>query len=101
MEKLQVAQTIRSQISTRELLAIGAKNYVSLNTTDFGGLQFDASLFGRKKCKVLIILTGEDLYNVCVFKGKLCEKVVGSAKGVFCEDLTEVVVNIVERNFAA
>ena len=101
MEKLEVAKTIRSQINPMELMAIGAKNYISLNTTDFGGLQFDASFFGRKKCKIVIILTGADLYNVCVFKGKLCEKVVGSAKGVFCEDLTEAVVGIVERNFAA
>jgi hypothetical protein len=99
-EKLEVAKTIKSQIKFTELMAIGAKNFLSLSTTDFGGLLFDASLFGRKKCKVAIILTAEDLYNVCVFSGKMCEKVVGSAKGVFCESLEEVVVSIVEKHFA-
>lgn len=101
LEKKEVAKAIMSQISRNELWAIGAKNFISLSTTDFGGLQFDASLFGRKKCKVAIILTAEDLYNVCVFKGKLCDKVVGSARGVFCENLEEVVIEIVEKHFAA
>ena len=101
IEKKEVAKTIISQINRMELMAIGAKNFVSLSSTDFGGVQFDASLFGRKRCKVAIVLTGEDLYNVCVFTGKLCDKVAGSAKGVFCEDLTGVVVELVEKRFAA
>lgn len=101
MDKMEVAKTIKSQIRWNELFAIGAKNYVSLSSSNFGGLSFDASLFGKKKCKVAIELNGADLYNVCVFKGKMCEKLVGSAAGVFCEDLTDVVVSMVEGHFAS
>lgn len=98
LEKKQVAQTIKSQIARNELWAIGAKNFISLSSTSFGGLQFDCSLFNAKRCKVLIILTGEDLYNVALYRGpKLIS--CGSAKGVYAEDLTAVVVDLVEKRF--
>ncbi len=100
LRKKEVAKTIASQFDRNELWAIGAQKLQSLSSSKFGGLMFNASLFGRKKCVVAILLTGDDLYNIAVYIGKnlTC---IGSAKGVFAEDMTCQVVNIVEKRFAA
>ncbi len=101
LEKKEVAKTILSQINRMELMAIGAKNYVSLSSASFGGLQFDASLFGRKQTRVVICLDGNDLYNVAVYK-KTAKGLTrfASAQDVYAENLTDFVVSLVEKRFA-
>jgi hypothetical protein len=100
IQKKEIANTIIKQIHRHELCAIGARNLTSMSSTPFGGLMFDAALFGRKKCKVAITLTADDLYDICIFTGPSL-KCFASAKGVFAEDLTEIVVDLVEKRFAA
>lgn len=101
--QVEIARTITTQIHKNELWAIGAKNFVALSETAFriGGLQFDASLFGRGRCKVVIELNGKDLYNVTVLTGRQYNQIVAKHVDIFCEDLEYNVVKSVEDRFAA
>ena len=99
VEKMEVAKIIKSQISTRELWAIGATNFVSLSSSNYGGLSFKASLFGKKSCVVAIELNAKDLYNVVIFAPRSL-KALGSAQDVYAEDLEGIVVEMVEKRFA-
>jgi hypothetical protein len=101
-QTLQIATTIKSQISINELWAIGATKFIAIAPSEKydGGLQFQASLFGKKKCTVIILLNGKDLYNIAVFTGSKL-KYVGGAKDVFCENLTYAIVSNVEKYFAS
>jgi hypothetical protein len=95
-----LATTIKSQIQPMELCAIGATKFVALKERDayLGGLQFNASFFGRKNCKVIILLHASDTYHVAVYAGRSL-KYVGGAKDVYAEDLTGIVVELVEGFF--
>jgi hypothetical protein len=91
---VQVAQIIHSQISRQILMAIGAKNYVAGSNS----LQFDVSLFGSKKAKIVVKLNAADLYDVSLWNGRTIAK-KAQMKDVFCEDLTNIVEGLAEANF--
>lgn len=98
--QMEIAKTIKSQIIPTELWAIGAKNYVALSESEkaLGGLAFDASLFGKRRCKIIITLNHRDLYNVELQSAKGTQK---ACSDVFCEDLTYSVVKMAEEWFNA
>lgn len=98
--RLALATEIKSQINPMELCAIGATQYVAIAPSDkySGGLQFNASFFGRKNCKVIILLDPSDTYHVAVYAGRNL-RYVGGAKDVYAEDLTGVIVEKVETFF--
>ena len=102
-QAIEIAKIIKSQISTRELMAIGAKDFVAIGQRQGceGGLMFNASLFKAKRCKVVVILTPADLYDVLVLTGRLHDKVFCEYKGIFAEDLEFTVISEVEKRFAA
>ncbi len=103
MNHMEIARTIISQIRKTELMAIGAKGFTALSRNDLrlGGLMFQASLFGRGKCKVIIELNGRDLYNVTIVTGRAFDKTVSASNDVFCEDLEGFVVAPLEKHWAA
>lgn len=94
-----IANQILEQIPRNEMWAIGAKNYMSYSPTKLhlGGLCFHASLFGKRRCVVHVLLNGRDLYDVKVFthKGKLYRE----STDIFCEDMACSVLNKVEAFF--
>lgn len=97
MNTLEIAQVIKSQISGRELMALGAHKYCALST---GGLSFHVSLFGRKKAIVAVKLdANKDLYNVEFYTGRVPKK-VKEIKEIFCDDLTDTISVLCEAHFA-
>jgi len=101
MNAMEIAQAIRGQIRTTELWAIGAKNFcvIPAGKQVSGGLVFDASLYGRGRCRVAIGLNGKDLYDVLIMTGRGYTKILAEFKDVFCEDLESFVVGALENKF--
>jgi len=99
--QLQIAQTIAQQIGGRRLMALGAKNRLALSESadKRGGLQFTASLFGRRSCRVIVELTHSDTYRVLVLKPR-AYVVIAKLDDVYCEDLGNLVEFQVEKHFS-
>ena len=100
-KQIEIANTIKSQISRTELWAIGAKNFMALPETkeQDGGLQFSASLLGSKNIAVRIVLAWNDTYTVS-FLAPRSGKVLSTLEGVYCDNLESVVIDTVEKRFA-
>lgn len=97
MNTLQIANIIKSQISPRELMALGATKFSALST---GGLAFHVSLFGSKKAIVAVKLDQvTDTYNVELYTGRLFKK-AKEVSEVYCDQLTETISTLCEAHFA-
>lgn len=101
-QAIQIATTIKSQIRSTELMAIGAKNFFALTPCQAyaGGLRFNASLFNAKRCLVTVMLSHKDLYEVMITGGKGYTKVIANFSDVYAEDLEAFVIEAVEKYFA-
>lgn len=99
-KQIEIAKTVAEQIGNRRLWALGAKNKIAISErgTVVGGLQFSASLYGKKNCKVIVELTGMDTYNVLLLKPR-AYVVLGKATDIHCEELGELVESMVEHFF--
>ena len=102
MDSKQIAQTILNQIKTidpRALMAYGAKQFVCFGNNNkdvVGGLQFTVNGL-KHKGKVVIELTSRDEYRIRIgkiYKSEWREKKV--VDGVFCEDLVNVLDQLIE-----
>ena len=99
--QLEIAKTVAQQIGSRRLGALGATKKTALRKQDgvLGGLQFSASLFGKKNCQVIVQLKPSDTYTVMLLKPRaympLCE-----ASDIYCEELGQLVESMVEEFFA-
>jgi hypothetical protein len=99
---MEVANTIKSQISGRELMALGANGFIALPERDgyLGGLMFKCSLFGKKPVTVKIQLNGTDLYDIEIINN-LNKKPIYNLKDAYNDMLTDVIVNAVEEHFGS
>jgi len=99
MRQREIAQTIISQIGVMNLGAMGARKRVALDSVDgrLGGLRFEASLFDRRHCNVMIELTPNDYYRVSVTR--LSGTEIASFDDVDFEQLPTIVRNTVEKHF--
>jgi len=100
-EAIQIAKTIAEQIGLRRMFALGAKNKIALNESadKRGGLQFSASLFGKRNCKVIVELTHSDTYNVLIL-GPRAYVSIAEMKDIHCEELGDEIEAAVEKHFA-
>ena len=100
--QIQIAKTIAAQIGGRTMMALGATKLTALSEGPdrVGGLQFDCSLFGSAKCRVVVVLTGADLYNLQVLYPRN-GKVFQTGAEIFCEEISGEVEMAVEKFFAA
>lgn len=101
-EQIQIAKIIAEQIGTRRMFALGATQRMALNESadKRGGLQFKASLFGNRQCKVIVELTHSDTYNVLILKPR-AHVVIAEAKDIHCEELGDFIEATVEQHFAS
>ena len=98
---IEIAKTIASQIGGRRLKALGAASRVALAPTPAqqGGLEFKASLFGRRQCLVNVALTHRDTYTVSVLKPR-SRSVIARFDDIHCEELGAEIELAVETHFA-
>jgi len=87
-----VGQTILQQLGGRRFIAMtGAKNFVNLNTKEYGrgGLAFKIGRNAKGVTHVRIVLTGADLYSIdyLAVRGTSEPKTKATSKGVYAEDL--------------
>jgi hypothetical protein len=101
-QQIQIAKTIAEQIGMGRMWAMGAKNRVALNESGgvVGGLQFSASLFGKRQCKVIVQLTAMYTYNLLIIKPR-AYVVIAEMKDIYCEELGDMIEAVVERHFAS
>ena len=112
-DSMQVANTIRDQLAggrtadnTQGFIAMGswgANNFTGCGATekDRGWLSFSVK-GARFKGHVKVRLTHTDMYCVEFFKFSKWElKRVNTIDDVFCQDLTSVIDNFVEKKVAA
>lgn len=98
---LEIAKTIQAQIGRQILWSIGCQKMIALNETEnrIGGLQFQASLFGKFRCLVVVELNGRDTYRV-----KLCNPRTGAVikeigDDIYADMLGDMVEESVEQYF--
>jgi len=101
MDTTTIASTIQRQINFKELMAIGAQTFYALpNTkTHLGGLQFSASLFGKKPVTVKVLLNGCDLYDITINSKLGSKKELLNITDIYCDQLTEIIINNIEKHW--
>lgn len=99
--QIEIAKIIAEQIGLRRMFAIGATNRIALSESadKRGGLQFKASLFGNRQCKVIVELTHSDTYRVLILKPR-AYVVIADMKDIHCEELGDIIEATVEKHFA-
>lgn len=107
LKKSNVAQTILSQIKAidrRALPAWGAKDFVSSSSAaNIGGVKVGHNGYlqmtvrgGKFMGKIIIGLSGLDLYDIAAFKIRLAEvKLVKHVEGIYADQLVEVLDGII------
>lgn len=93
---LEVANTIKSQIGTRNLMCYGSRNFIgggSDEKTHDGFLEFTVSNNPkiREKAQVRVELAFNDTYTVKVYNDK---KVFSNLEEIYCDQLAEVLFDI-------
>lgn len=98
---LQIAKTIQSQIGSRRMMALGATKLRAVpgGVGHFGGLNFKASLFGSKQCRVTITLNAADTYDYMVLAAR-SDTVLALGKGLYCDNIGTEIELAVEKHFA-
>jgi len=97
-EHVAVATEIRRQIGARNLMAIGAREFVALNEQR-GGLRMKVN----RGQWVEVILTGRDTYDVTwlrVNRSTYARVVLGSRSDVYAEQLGETLYDLTQRGNA-
>ena len=99
--QVMIAKTVAEQIGGRRLGALGATKKIALRATDKirGGLQFSASLYGKKQCKVVVELMPADTYRVSLIKPRTLV-VVSKADDIYADEVGPLVESMVEHFFA-
>jgi hypothetical protein len=96
---IEIAQTIKAQIGMQRLCAIGAQKFLALPEAgaQLGGLYFKASLFGARRCEVMIKLMADDTYTLQLRKPS--GLVIAEFNDVYCDHLGRDVEDLVEGWF--
>lgn len=100
---LEIAKTIQAQIGKQILWAIGCQKMMALNETEnrLGGLQFQASLFGKFRCVVTVELNGRDTYRVKLTNPRTGALIKEVGDDVYADVLGNLIEESVEQYFAS
>ena len=100
---LQIANTVKSQITVNTFMCVGASEFQALpsNEDQNSGLSFRARISGNQRQHIVIRLMWNDTYTVSqtiTRKGVTTTKF--EASDIYCDQLDEVVFQIGSTKFA-
>lgn len=88
MDKLEIANTIKTQIGNKALHLIGAKNLVGSQNS----LSFKVMRNSKKVTHIKIKLNSMDLYDMTFFNCRAGNiKTISEQNGVYCDQLRQMI----------